>query len=41
MAYCCVPQVQQAHPVFAGYGNVDYDDKGEDDIFSLGMRHSF
>ncbi len=27
--------------VFAGYANTDYDDKGEDEIFSLGMRHSF
>ena len=27
--------------VYAGYANTDYDDKGEDDIFSLGMRHSF
>jgi len=27
--------------VFAGYANNDYDKKGEDDIFSLGMRHNF
>ncbi len=27
--------------VYAGYANNDYDEKGEDDIFSLGMRHSF
>ncbi len=27
--------------VFAGYANTDYDVKGEDDIFTLGMRHSF
>jgi predicted porin len=27
--------------VYAGYANTDYDDKGEDDIFSLGMRHNF
>ncbi|VAW78774.1 hypothetical protein MNBD_GAMMA13-467 [hydrothermal vent metagenome] len=27
--------------VFAGYANTDYDEKGEDDIFTLGMRHSF
>ena len=27
--------------VFAGYANQDFEDKGEDDIFSLGMRHSF
>jgi predicted porin len=26
---------------FFGYGNTDYDDKGEDEIWSLGMRHSF
>ena len=27
--------------VFGGYANTDYEDKGEDEIFSLGMRHSF
>ena len=27
--------------VFAGYANTDYDIKGEDEIFSLGMRHKF
>ena len=27
--------------VFAGYANQDFEDKGEDDIFSLGMRHNF
>ncbi len=27
--------------IYAGYANTDYDDKGEDDIFSLGMRHNF
>lgn len=27
--------------VFAGYANTDYDVKGEDDIFTVGMRHSF
>jgi len=27
--------------VYAGYANSDYDDKGEDEIFTLGMRHNF
>ena len=27
--------------VYAGYANQDFDDSGEDDIFSLGMRHNF
>lgn len=27
--------------VYAGYALTDYDDKGEDSIFSLGMRHNF
>jgi predicted porin len=27
--------------VYAGYGNTDYDDKGEDDIFTVGARHNF
>ncbi|MFQ5643304.1 MAG: porin [Thiogranum sp.] len=27
--------------VYAGYANTDYDDKGEDEIFTLGMRHNF
>lgn len=27
--------------VYAGYANTDYEDKGEDDVFALGMRHKF
>jgi len=27
--------------VYAGYANTDYNDKGEDDTFALGMRHNF
>jgi len=27
--------------VYAGYANTDYDDKGEDEVFALGMRHNF
>ena len=27
--------------VYAGYGNTDYNHKGEDDIFAVGMRHNF
>jgi predicted porin len=27
--------------VYAGYSNTDYDNKGEDDRFALGIRHSF
>lgn len=27
--------------VYAGYSNTDYDKKGEDDRFALGIRHSF
>jgi predicted porin len=27
--------------VYAGYANTDYNDKGEDDTFALGLRHNF
>lgn len=27
--------------VYAGYANTDYNEKGEDEIFSVGMRHNF
>jgi len=27
--------------VYGGYANTDYDVKGEDDVFSLGIRHNF
>jgi len=27
--------------VYGGYANTDYDSKGEDDVFSLGIRHNF
>ena len=27
--------------VYAGYANTDYDDNGEDEIFTVGMRHNF
>ena len=27
--------------VYAGYSNTDYNEKGEDDRFALGIRHNF